>query len=252
MTDRAAPVVTRAWPQRSSVARAGRAAMVGPGRGVGGSLAPVTGGFPSVTGLYARFRADLGVTKDGSNLVANWADLSGNGHDIAEATNKPLWEASKINGVPALLFDGVNDGLASGVIALTQPYTILLLYKEIVHAQCWPFSMGGGCGIFMSSSSPTQIAVAGFPGAGVTVGTTNYALLTGVADGASSTLALNDGVPQTDPTNLSGTATEIRLGAGFTSFGNISAAELVLLSGAVSAPDRAALLAYFKTTYGLW
>jgi hypothetical protein len=73
-----------------------------------------------------------------------------------------------------------------------------------------------------------------------------------VANGTSSTLALNNGTPQTDPDNLVGTATELRLGAGFGTFSNINVAEVVLLSGAVTPSERTAMLDYFRTVYGLW
>lgn len=42
--------------------------------------------------LFAHFRADVGVTQSGG-LVSNWADLTGNGHDLVQATpaNQPLF-----------------------------------------------------------------------------------------------------------------------------------------------------------------
>jgi hypothetical protein len=203
---------------------------------------------------FAHFRADLGVTKNGSNLVSDWADQSGNAHNLSEATNKPLWQASQVNGIPAILFDGVNDVLASAALSLPQPYTIFLLYKEVVHSGLgkWVLTTNGP-GIFMVNGAPeTIIAVPGTIGAQVVPGTANFVLLTAVANGTSSTLALNNGTPQTDPDNLVGTATELRLGAGFGTFSNINVAEVVLLSGAVTPSERTAMLDYFRTVYGLW
>jgi hypothetical protein len=67
-------------------------------------------GFPT-TGLVAWFMADVGVTKDGSNRVSNWADQSGNSRDAVQATaaNKPLWMPGMVNGKPVLRFEG-GDG----------------------------------------------------------------------------------------------------------------------------------------------
>lgn len=46
--------------------------------------------------LVAYFRADAGITIDGSNNVSNWMDLTGNGHDLAQATagNRPNFLSS--------------------------------------------------------------------------------------------------------------------------------------------------------------
>ncbi len=57
--------------------------------------------------LRVWFRADLGVTKDGANVVSAWADMSGNGFDLqGDAT----WVSNAVDGLPAVSFDGVYDG----------------------------------------------------------------------------------------------------------------------------------------------
>lgn len=218
------------------------------------------GSFPTVTGLYARFRADLGVTKDGSNLVSTWADQSGNGHDLTSSlTKRPLWQTAQINGVPAILFDGVNDQLLQASVSLPEPFTMLLLYEEIVHTagslilSTSPDNSGTGAEFYMNIGN-TAIVRPSFVGASVTIGTGIFALLTGIANGTSSTLALNDGTPQTNAADLSGTGTVISAGCrgnGFTP-ANVNIAEIVLMSGAVSPTDKTALLSYFQLTYGLW
>lgn len=61
--------------------------------------------------LLLWLRADLGITKDGSDKVSLWEDQSGNGWDAAQATaaRQPLWVANVTNGQPALRFDGVTS-----------------------------------------------------------------------------------------------------------------------------------------------
>lgn len=58
------------------------------------------------TGAIFWYKADAGVTKDGSNLVSGWADQTANHYDVAALgalpTNKPTWVAAAINGLPAL------------------------------------------------------------------------------------------------------------------------------------------------------
>ncbi|MFT5821145.1 MAG: hypothetical protein ACI8ZM_002394 [Crocinitomix sp.] len=50
--------------------------------------------------------------------VTIWSDLSGNGSNFTqgESSKKPVFSTSGINGVPSLIFDGVNDIMASGAI----------------------------------------------------------------------------------------------------------------------------------------
>lgn len=69
------------------------------------------------------------IAKDGSNRVATWGDLSGQGNDVAQATdgNKPVWTSGAINGLPALLFDdAASQVLESSTPAVsTAPFTVL-------------------------------------------------------------------------------------------------------------------------------
>ncbi len=55
-------------------------------------------------------RADSTLTKDGSNRVSQWNDVSGNNKHATQAitTNQPVWMPNVFNGKPALWFDGVN------------------------------------------------------------------------------------------------------------------------------------------------
>ena len=60
-------------------------------------------------------RPDLGVTKDGSNLISLWADQSGNGNNVAQGTAamKPTWVDNQLNGYPVISFaaNHVLEGL---------------------------------------------------------------------------------------------------------------------------------------------
>jgi len=58
---------------------------------------------PAWANLKAWFKADAGVTKDGSNLVSTWADQSDGGNDaIGVGAAQPTYVASGINGLPSL------------------------------------------------------------------------------------------------------------------------------------------------------
>ncbi len=72
--------------------------------------------------LQLWLRADSGVTLNGST-VSRWADLSGNGHDAVQATasRQPSLVAGRLNGMPVVSFDGVNDKLGfTGSTLMTQ------------------------------------------------------------------------------------------------------------------------------------
>lgn len=67
--------------------------------------------LPVSTNLQLWLKADAGVTKDGSDNVASWADQSSNAHhaDQSLAASKPLWVDNIINGKPVIRFDGNSD-----------------------------------------------------------------------------------------------------------------------------------------------
>jgi hypothetical protein len=61
------------------------------------------------TGLRAWYRADLGVTKDASNKVSLWVDLSGQGSHVGQTARtdwQPTYVASAMNSKPAVQFGG--------------------------------------------------------------------------------------------------------------------------------------------------
>jgi hypothetical protein len=93
-------------------------------------------------GLVLWVRADLGVTLNAGN-VSIWADQSGLGHNLAQATaaNQPLWVSAGVNGAPTVLFDGVND-LLVGLFTLAAAKTELFTYKMVTRAG-FPVYRGG-------------------------------------------------------------------------------------------------------------
>ena len=90
-----------------------------------------------VSGLWQWLKADAGITKDGSDLVSSWADQSGNGRDMTQATgaNQPTWTAaSSFDGLlPTLDFDGNDymDGGAIGPAATTASRCIIVAMPSL-------------------------------------------------------------------------------------------------------------------------
>ena len=71
------------------------------------------------------------ITLDGSNMVEQWNDKSGNGKHATQALilNRPSGTAT-INGLGAIGFDGTNDCLQVASLALPSSITIFLVYTQ--------------------------------------------------------------------------------------------------------------------------
>jgi hypothetical protein len=96
---------------------------------------PVVGWRPTDLGadLVAWWDANNSgsITKDGSNLVSKWEDLSTNGYDLEQSTGtaQPTWESSVLNSKPGIKFD-TNDFMTNLSIATSQPVCIVFVIKN--------------------------------------------------------------------------------------------------------------------------
>jgi hypothetical protein len=84
-------------------------------------------------GMQIWLKADAGVTKDGSNLVSQWADQSGGGRHASQSTSgsKPLWVNNVINGKPLLRFDGSADYMSFGAVTSGWSAATVLIVSKI-------------------------------------------------------------------------------------------------------------------------
>ena len=90
---------------------------------------------PPTSGMHAEFWAtDLAGNVDGST-VATWADRSGNGRDLTQASPglRPLFRQSvaSLNTQEAVEFDGVDDWMRATWAATSQPVTYLAVARII-------------------------------------------------------------------------------------------------------------------------
>ena len=71
--------------------------------------------FPTISGLTLRLESDLGITKDGSNRVAQWDDQAAVYGNYTQGTDdsKPVHTANIFGSKSGLLFDGSNDFMAN-------------------------------------------------------------------------------------------------------------------------------------------
>jgi hypothetical protein len=76
-----------------------------PAGGGGGSASPTT------TNLVRWYKADAGITKNGSNRVSAWADQSSAASNLSQSTsgNQPLWTASVLDGMDGIYFDSARS-----------------------------------------------------------------------------------------------------------------------------------------------
>ena len=90
----------------------------------------------SVGSLALHLRADLGITKDGSDLVSVWEDQGPLGLDFVQATAglQPTWQGAQINGQDVVYFDGTrwmkNEGFDAIVGGNTKPFTFFIVARK--------------------------------------------------------------------------------------------------------------------------
>jgi hypothetical protein len=85
----------------------------------------------AVPGLKLWVRAESLAGLVNGTSVASWPDESGNGHDLTQAAagQRPVFVAG-VDGLPAVLFDGVDDVLAtSGAVFNTDRHTIFVVLR---------------------------------------------------------------------------------------------------------------------------
>jgi hypothetical protein len=248
-----------AWPcAAAEVAMLGVTQLSGFGAG-GASILPT-----DITGLKAWYRADLGVTKDGSNLVASWADQAAVVGAVTEGTNKPLWVASAVNGQPAIRFDGVNDILTSGAFsAIAGPHHIFMIFKQASWSsgeRIFTADAGGSAVlmVYQVGSTPnlSQFISTGANAVSATLDT--YFLLQSYLEAGStaSFQSLNAGAKVTGSSpGTASSPTRLALGgqAGQSFNTQIEIAEFIWYAGAeITGSNLTNLMSYLQTRYGLW
>jgi len=135
-----------------------------------------SGGVPA-TGLLLWLKADVGVTTVGSAVTA-WADQSGNGNNVANATGatQPQFVTNAINGIPGIDFSANTDSsflanTSTNLRTALQPRTIVVITNSTVvtGGGIITFNSGvQGAGLavdrYMVTGSASQLLITGNPG----------------------------------------------------------------------------------------
>lgn len=121
------------------------------------------------------FHASYGITKDGSDKVSRWDEVSGNGFYLAQATgaNQPTWLASAVNSLPAVRLSNSGNSFMTGTNAFeggNLPNSLFCVAKphtSIPAAFCGFMAIGtGGTGGATSSIGTNNLQKLWFGGAG--------------------------------------------------------------------------------------
>jgi len=199
----------------------------------------------SISGCKLWLKSNVGITKDGSDLVSAWEDQSDESNDVAQATgtNQPLWVDNVQNGLPVIRFDGVDNYMSTAIFTggtLTQPNTIIIVVKmpsnvnTFVHDGISDTARHAFWNYLDENSM-----YAGTYLSGTTVNSTNFLLYYEVFNGASSLLRKSKIQLFTGNAGTQ-SLTGFRFGAasGITNFSNSNIGEVLIYDSILSTEDR--------------
>lgn len=200
-----------------------------------------------ISGLTIWLRADsTAVTLNGGN-VSNWADQSGNGKDVSQATaaKQPLYVASSanFNNKPCIRSDGINDVLESSVNVFPgASYTLFAVLATISGSSGEFF-----CNPFVGGDSPThfyggtETTFQRFSGVSKTLTSQTKTIVTYTVATADETLSLNGGTETTGSSAPTATASKLNLfGVGATPLlpRSFELAEFLMYSRVLSSTEQ--------------
>lgn len=198
------------------------------------------------------------VTLDGSNMVSQWSDKSGNGRHASQATvlSRPAYSTAAVNGLNAVTFDGVNDVLdsSSSLVASDGSYTMFGVARKLSNANLAYFLAGPAglaCGIEGATTRPGVLvnAVNWFaePSA-VSIGTT---ICQSLRRQSGSFRYNRSGIVLTSSLNPTVYGTNYRIGThGVGVFQNVIVCEVLHYSAALTDTEIARVESYLSAKWG--
>lgn len=238
-----------------------------------------------ISTLYAWYRSDKGITKDGDNYVSKWEDQSGNGNDLIQATysQQPRYTPNRLNYCPTLVFSGGASGdmLYTGG-SITFPIGLSMFAVGKINNNSGD---GSGCvlRIFGSTSVNCPEGTSRLlwcpsfdTKRGVTIGDASgyqsldftknnewksYTIMEWYSDGIGANfdqlykgVSVKNGTPETTADPLSGTITSIlQIGAGYNPALGTTNGEFaeIIIANTQSVEVRTQIRAYLAKRYGL-
>ena len=195
------------------------------------------------------------VTKDGSNLVAEWADYLMSGRDLIQATgtNQPEWKSTGIE------FNGSDNFMKTDTFAYDQPIMIYMVLNPITSTSGDVVYDGYAAAnivyFFQNAVSPSVTLKTSSTIIDATTATTNtYHIYRCLINGTSSKLVI-DAVETTGSLTTGGTYNIGGFTLGSTHAGgscsNIAVKEIILRNIVDSEEDEEYIYNYLKDKYGL-
>ena len=193
------------------------------------------------------------VTKDGSDFVSVWKDLSGANHPLNQATgtNQPKWLLND-----GIAFDGI-DNFMSSIFAWNQPSTYYIVYKQTFVADKYILDGAtlNGTQLSMRGTGTPPTIRAGSPSLCPnlinTAANNIYQILRLCFNGTSSKIQVNN---NTATTWNSGANNPGGIYLGATQFigteGNITVKEIILKTTDDDAATETAIYNYLANKYG--
>lgn len=209
--------------------------------------------------------SDTSTITSSSGAVSQWNDKSTNGRNLTQATaiSQPTTGSSTLNGLNVIVFDGTADFMDSGTVTLTGRQFHLIVIKTNSNAKAPAISNTGTtteATVFQSgSSSPLNRWGAYRAGTGTVViqsTTTSSAantayVLTCDFNASSSKLRIN-GVEVASGTVGTNNTNNFRLGRNpATAYSGGAIAEVVIVSGSLSATDVSNWETYAAAKWGI-
>jgi len=212
--------------------------------------------------LAGRWRAS-DIAGSDNDVLATWADTSGNLRDLTQATeaNKPTLQTNELNGKAIVRFDGSNDGMSTASFTLTNPvtYFIVLKYQTDPSAQdsiITNLSLGDGYGNGLLYSEAFSEGVFLYNGtqlnSGDNIDDTDYHYITAVFNQGSSIIRLDGaeiGAGTTSNLDIDGINIAYRSQGGGSQWANIDVAEVLVYDEATSAGNITSVEGYFVAEY---
>lgn len=217
-----------------------------------------TGFTPPTTSLAAHYDASVAASVTVATGVSQWADLSGNGYHLLQASagKQPVYSGSGTTS--KITFNGSSQTLQAS-FTLTQPTTVYFIAKQVT----WPggtrYLFDGAVAnnmiVYQNTASPKIAMYAGGvvgDNSGATIGT--MVVITAVFNGASSSLSVNN---NTKTTGNAGAAAGAGItvgsigGAALGNFSNIEVQEIYIYSAAHSAATQTSMITYLRNKWGI-
>ncbi len=222
--------------------------LLGAGRDVGAKFLPTD--IPDIE-LWLAADKITGLA-DAADVVT-WLDASGQGNDVTQITeaNRPIWKVDILNGLAVVRFDGTDQTL-DGTLDGVQPYVNFAVFKSNGgNEYVIDTDTTGNVGVMRSFDSDT---VGLYSGGALDVdvaATTNYNIVMGLYDGASSRIIANGTVATGNPGATTRSNIQVSGWGGGGFFLNGDIAELGQISGIPSDGVINLLGNYLASRYAL-